>query len=167
MEVTQCRADSCVYICLMVVCSVVSQHPQSKSGILFSMKCFGITYCEFSAFQHCLKAMSLSCLHGHHVLTQLHSQCKRNVLLAFLIRKTIVSDSANYICMMVFVSWRRSQTFLTGFVFFGPFFTSYILTCHRRKSTGVANNINDGSVLFKCSSKFMKVFVSTVAPHLR
>lgn len=30
------------------------------------------------------------------------------------------------------------------------FFTEDIVTCHCRKTTGVANNIKDGSIIFKC-----------------
>ncbi len=33
------------------------------------------------------------------------------------------------------------------------FFTADILTCHSKKSTGVTNGINDGSVLFRCPSE--------------
>ncbi len=33
------------------------------------------------------------------------------------------------------------------------FFTADILTCQGRKSTDAANNINNGSVLFKCPSE--------------
>lgn len=35
-------------------------------------------------------------------------------------------------------------------------FTADILTCYGTKSTGVTNNINDCSVLFKCLTKLWK-----------
>lgn len=40
------------------------------------------------------------------------------------------------------------------------FFTADILTCHSGKSTGVANNINESSVLFMCSVCHDSVTVS-------
>lgn len=33
------------------------------------------------------------------------------------------------------------------------FFTAHLLTCHIRKTTGVTNNINNGSVISSCPSK--------------
>lgn len=67
--------------------------------------------CEFSAFQHCLKAMSLSCLQGQHVL----------MFRLVLTGTQLISVSAEwclYVAVVTLVSWRTAPTIPpTGFPF--------------------------------------------------
>lgn len=83
-----------------VVCltAPVSHHQHSTFKLFLSSKC------EFSAFQHCLKAMSLSCLQGHHVLM---------LFWLFWTETQRISVSAEwclYVAVMILMSWRTVST---------------------------------------------------------
>lgn len=75
--------------------------------------------CEFSAFQHCLKAMSLSCLQGQHVLM---------LFWLFWTETQRISVSAEwclYVAVMILMSWRTVSTIpptgLCSFLSLRPF----------------------------------------------
>lgn len=63
------------------------------------------------------------------------------------------SNSENFMELYTQSNWKGLEGYVDTWYPLQAVFTADILTCHSRKSTGVTNNINDYSVVFKCLSK--------------